>query len=105
MLTPAGHDSPCRALAGTPGPALARRHLRFAGGAELLASTAAVRNQAFAFGPQVLGLQFHVEADASRIESWLIGHAYELTQAGIDPNVLRAGAAKHGWCANAGTTG
>jgi GMP synthase (glutamine-hydrolysing) len=38
-------------------------------GAELLASSAACPNQAFAFGPH-LALQFHVEADAGKITFW-----------------------------------
>jgi GMP synthase (glutamine-hydrolysing) len=54
-----------------------------------LASTALCAGQAFAIGRNVLGLQFHAEVDAARIEAWLIGHAAELAQAGIDPRDLR----------------
>jgi GMP synthase-like glutamine amidotransferase len=38
-------------------------------GAELLASSAACANQAFALGPH-LAMQFHVEADAEKIARW-----------------------------------
>lgn len=65
-------------------------------GAERLAETEASAHQAFAIGPNILGLQFHPEANAKRIESWLIGHACELAAAGIDPRRLRADAARYG---------
>ncbi|MCC2957570.1 glutamine amidotransferase [Massilia sp. IC2-477] len=61
-------------------------------GAVRLAATATCPNQAFALGKQVLGLQFHLEADAARIERWLLGHACELGQAGIAPSALREAA-------------
>lgn len=62
-----------------------------------LAATPLCRNQAFALGPNVLGLQFHPEADlATGFERWLIGHAAELAGAGIDPVALRLAAARHG---------
>jgi GMP synthase (glutamine-hydrolysing) len=37
----------------------------------------------------VLALQCHLEADPREIERWLVGHANELVQAGVDPCVLR----------------
>jgi len=43
-----------------------------------LASTSSCRNQAFAIGRHVLGLQFHAEIIGTAIEPWLIGHAYEI---------------------------
>lgn len=58
-------------------------------GAELLASTAACPNQAFALGRKVIGFQFHPEADCSTLEHWLIGHTVELAAAGIDVPGLR----------------
>lgn len=65
-------------------------------GAALLATTP-VSNQAFAIGPNVLGLQFHPEADTAHdLEAWLIGHACELAGAGIDPRTIRADARQHG---------
>ena len=65
-------------------------------GAERLASTALCPVQAFRAGPAALGLQFHLEVDPSRIETWLIGHTAELGGAGIDPRVLRADALRLG---------
>ena len=65
-------------------------------GADLLATTQ-VANQAFSIGPNVLGVQFHPEADTSHnLEAWLIGHAAELAGAGVDPRQIRAAAAQHG---------
>lgn len=54
-----------------------------------LASTPQTRNQAFARGAHVLGLQFHPEVVGHGFERWLIGHAAELAGAGIDPSALR----------------
>lgn len=59
-------------------------------GGDLLARTALTPHQAFSHGRHALALQFHPEADPSRIEPWLIGHACELTQAGVDIPALRA---------------
>jgi len=61
-----------------------------------LASTTACPNQAFALGNNLLGLQFHIEADPARIEQWLVGHTVELGKAGIDPRELRRQAATLG---------
>ena len=58
-------------------------------GARRLASTAMTPNQAFSHGDKVLGLQFHVEAEARKIERWLIGHTCELGVAGLDVVALR----------------
>jgi GMP synthase (glutamine-hydrolysing) len=65
-------------------------------GAELLASTAATPHQAFRYGRHALALQFHVEADADCIEAWLIGHACELSLAGIRPSAIRDDARRCG---------
>lgn len=62
--------------------------------ATLLASTPAYPNQAFAFGPNVLALQFHLEAGGD-IASWLSGHAAELRSSGIEPEPIRHDAALH----------
>ena len=58
-------------------------------GAELLASTPLTPHQAFRMGNHVLALQFHPEADADKLERWLVGHACELARAAIDPRRLR----------------
>lgn len=65
-------------------------------GAERLAETPGYPNQAFSFGDQVLGLQFHLEADHTQIERWLIGHACELAGAGVEPTRIRRDARTHG---------
>jgi GMP synthase (glutamine-hydrolysing) len=46
--------------------------------AQRLASTALTANQAFAFGPAILALQFHPEVEAKNFERWLIGHTLEI---------------------------
>lgn len=65
-------------------------------GAIGLARTPRASAQAFTLGAHVLGLQFHPEVDASRIEEWLVGHAAELGGAGIDPRAIRADAHRYG---------
>ena len=62
-------------------------------GAIPLAGTALCANQAFSVGRHVLALQCHLEAQPQQIERWLIGHACELSQSGIDPRRLRCQAA------------
>jgi GMP synthase (glutamine-hydrolysing) len=34
-------------------------------------------------------LQFHLETEPARFESWLVGHTVELGKAGVDPRQLR----------------
>lgn len=65
-------------------------------GASRLAQTPGFPNQAFSRGPRILGLQFHLEADPTRLERWLIGHAHELSAHRVDPGVLRRDTARYG---------
>ncbi|MBP1872605.1 GMP synthase (glutamine-hydrolyzing) [Ensifer adhaerens] len=66
-------------------------------GATLLASTSRNVQQAFSIGSNILGLQFHPEADAgAAFERWLVGHACELAAAKIDIGKLRNDAAEFG---------
>lgn len=65
-------------------------------GAIRLAETAITPNQAFAYGPKVLALQFHAEVDPRDMERWLIGHTGELTRGGVDVVQLRADTARYG---------
>ncbi|MFD2265006.1 glutamine amidotransferase [Lacibacterium aquatile] len=66
-------------------------------GAKLLASSDLVEQQAFAIGANILGLQFHAEADSfPKFERWLVGHTVELNAAGIDIPRLRENATRHG---------
>lgn len=64
--------------------------------AHLLASTAVTPHQAFSVGFGQLALQFHVEADADRMEEWLVGHCCELAAAGADPCSIREDARRLG---------
>ena len=63
--------------------------------AENLAYTETCANQAFAYGPNLPCLQFHLEISATRFERWLIGHACELAAAGVPVADLRAAAQHH----------
>jgi len=58
-------------------------------GAELLASTALCRHQAFALGRRALGVQFHPEVTAELLESWWVGHTGELWAQKLDVVALR----------------
>ncbi len=58
-------------------------------GAVRLASSSLYQNQAFACGRNALALQFHIEADPARLESWYVGHAVELAAAGVAVQTLR----------------
>lgn len=64
--------------------------------AKNLAETPICQHQAFSVGDRILALQFHLEADTKKIERWLVGHACELQQAGIDLHHLRKEAKHHG---------
>lgn len=95
-LTQEGRDSVLRVLDGEPVLHWHGDQFAIPKGAKRLAQTPGFPNQAFMRGPRVLGLQFHLEADHTRIERWLIGHAFELAQAKIDVPDLRAQAAAYG---------
>ncbi|HEY5960663.1 MAG TPA: hypothetical protein VIV60_29115, partial [Polyangiaceae bacterium] len=51
-------------------------------GAQNLASTAVTPHQAFTWQNTVMALQFHLEATASSLEAWLVGHTCELSHWG-----------------------
>ncbi len=70
-------------------------------GAAHLASTDLCENQAFLYGPNALGLQFHLEATAEGLESWFVGHTVELAGAGLSPAELRDDSARHAGPCNA----
>jgi GMP synthase (glutamine-hydrolysing) len=61
-----------------------------------LAFTSTCANQAFARGTNILGLQFHLEADSVALEGWLVGHSYELASRAISVAGLRQDAAAYG---------
>src|SRR5580692_106517 len=58
-------------------------------GCTKLASTQHCPVQAFFRTPSQLALQFHLETEPARFESWLVGHTVELGKAGIDPREVR----------------
>ena len=97
QLTTAGRDSALAPLA--EGQAVLHWHGDQFGlpeGVPSLAETPLCPHQAFAIGDHALGLQFHLEGDPARLEQWLIGHAGELSQAGVPLDQLRRDAARHG---------
>jgi len=95
-LTDAGRDSVLAELDGVPVLHWHGDQFAIPEGAARLAETSGFPNQGFARGSAALALQFHPEVDPARLERWLIGHAGELADAGVDPRELRAAAAAHG---------
>ncbi|MSO85609.1 MAG: glutamine amidotransferase [Rhodospirillales bacterium] len=66
-------------------------------GAVHLASTELCPNQAFAWGPAWLALQFHAETTGRGLERWFIGHTVEIAATpGVSLARLRADTAKWG---------
>lgn len=63
-------------------------------GATLLASTALTPHQAFRHG-RSLALQFHCEVTGGQMERWLVGHAVELREAGVNIPALRESSQRH----------
>ena len=92
QLTPAGRGSALAALGDVPVLHWHGDRFDIPAGATRLAATPACDHQAFSLGRNVLALQCHLEADPARIERWLLGHACELAQAGMDPRALRRAA-------------
>lgn len=94
-LSAAGADSPLAAMT-TPVLHWHGDTFDLPAGAAHLASTPACKNQAFAAGSRVLGLQFHAEVPAEAIESRLIGHAHEIEQTpGVSIREIRADTRRH----------
>lgn len=56
-------------------------------GAQRLASTAGWPNQAFRYGENAYGLQFHMEMDTALVHRWLANPGYwpDLAEVGLDP--------------------
>ncbi|NKL00235.1 glutamine amidotransferase [Rhizobium leguminosarum] len=96
-LTEAGRSSPLRRLKDV---AVLHWHgdtYSLPLGAVDLASSDLVEQQAFSIGSNILGLQFHPEAETDkRFERWLVGHAVELATAKVNPSSLRQDARKYG---------
>jgi len=89
-LTPAGKASVLASL-GDNDPVLHWHgdNCELPPGCERLASTAHCPVQAFSRTPSQLALQFHLETEPARFETWLVGHTVELGKAGIDPREVR----------------
>lgn len=88
-LTGAGRASPLRHLGTWPVLHWHGDTFDLPVGAERLASTELCVNQAFALDNWALGFQFHPEANGRDFERWLIGHAVEISVAGLSVAVLR----------------
>ena len=95
-LTPQAEASPLRHLHDVPVLHWHGDQFDIPADAVKLAATPDFPNQAFAVGPDILGLQFHLETHHRDIERWLIGHAEALAAAGIHPEPLRRCAADVG---------
>lgn len=96
-LTDSGRRGPLRHLSDVPVLHWHGDTFAVPVGAKALATTPHCRNQAFALGSNVLGVQFHPEVNAcAGLERWFIGHAVELAEAGIDPRSLRDDCARVG---------
>lgn len=65
-------------------------------GAERLCSTPVTANQGFSLGPNVLALQFHMEALPADMEAWAAISTDYLAAAGVDLATLRSDAAQYG---------
>jgi len=91
-LTEAGELSPLSALGDWPVLHWHGDQFDLAEGTTLLAATDHCPHQAYSLGPNVLGLQCHLETDAAEIEAWLMGHSAELIASGRDPRAIRADA-------------
>jgi GMP synthase (glutamine-hydrolysing) len=88
-LTDEGRNGPLSELAGAPVLHWHGDTFDIPSGARRLAFTALTPNQAFSAARGQLALQFHPEADAGRMETWLIGHCCELAASGFEPGRIR----------------
>jgi GMP synthase (glutamine-hydrolysing) len=93
-LTGDGQQSPLRFIDGVPVLNWHGDTFDLPMGATRLASTKITPNQAFAYGPKVLALQFHIELPERDMERWLIGHTLELANTKTDLAKLRADTAR-----------
>ncbi|TWB48195.1 glutamine amidotransferase [Nitrospirillum viridazoti] len=94
-LTEAGRAS-CLAPLGEPGAQVLHWHgdtFDLPQGATRLAGNSLYPNQAYSHGTNALALQFHIEADPARLNLWYVGHAAELSAAGLSVPDLRAAGA------------
>lgn len=96
LTTSAGRADPVLGVLGDRAPVFQwhSRTYELPHGAAQLARTATCEQQAFRYGTNVYGFQFHLEADAALIERWLAlaDHRAELAASGIgaDQQSIRA---------------
>ena len=95
-LTEAGRKSLLAPLGATPVLHWHGDNCELPSGCERLAFTPHCPVQAFSRAPSQLALQFHLETEPLRFETWLVGHTVELGKAGIDPRALRTQAQTRG---------
>src|SRR5580700_8943536 len=88
-LTAEGEKSPLALLRDVPVLHWHGDNCELPAGCTKLAATQHCPVQAFMAAPGQLGLQFHLETEPARFETWLVGHTVELAKAGIDPRTLR----------------
>jgi GMP synthase (glutamine-hydrolysing) len=88
-LTAEGQKSMLAPLAAAPVLHWHGDNCELPAGCTNLASTPHCPVQAFMRTPSQLALQFHLETEPARLETWLVGHTVELGKAGIDPRELR----------------
>jgi len=88
-LTPAGLASVLAPLGTTPVLHWHGDNCELPAGCAQLASTPHCPVQAFTRTPTQLALQFHLETEPARFETWLVGHTVELGKSGVDPRRLR----------------
>jgi GMP synthase (glutamine-hydrolysing) len=68
-------------------------------GATRLAHSALTPNQAFSMGPNVLALQFHMEADPRVVGGWTVAYIGDIARGKISLEELRQGIAREGQAA------
>jgi GMP synthase (glutamine-hydrolysing) len=95
-LTPEARATPLRHVDNVPVLNWHGDNLDLPSGCERLAFTRHCPVQAFRKGHNLLALQFHLEVDGRRLETWLIGHTVELGKANIDPRTIRSEMGRHG---------
>jgi GMP synthase (glutamine-hydrolysing) len=96
QLTAEGQKSPLAPLGTTPVLHWHGDNCELPAGCSRLAATEHCPVQAFTAAPAQLALQFHLETEPARFETWLVGHTVELAKAGIDPRRLRDEARQFG---------
>lgn len=94
QLTDEGRKSLLAPLSATPVLHWHGDNCDLPAGCTRLAATEHCPVQAFMAAPAQLALQFHLETEPARFETWLVGHTVELGKAGIDPRRLREDARK-----------